>query len=284
MTRLLAFPCRRPINHTRLGASLTLFSLYVIWHCADAAVSFTLFVLCLCGLAVILGFWELDPNQGTKPGGIMRAYLALMPLHWFIWAAAFALTSYELYQVLGEPAPRTGGLAVAFAILISVYSSVGYVVLVAAASWYTTCDHLHRLLFGARDQIDGSLRRDRRIVRVLIVASCFSFACWTTTNLVKVFDASIATDLPYALGIGHERHGILMNAKTEWKGRDSLLAFVLSLAQTWRSCPSIGGEDRLVGLDAHRVFVIPAITTRDKFGESTEWPLDKGQIKVCENG
>jgi hypothetical protein len=241
-------------------------------------------MLCLFGLVVILGLWEPDPNCGTKTGGIMRPYLAWMPLHWFIWAVAFALTSYELYQVLGEPAPRTGGLAVAFGILISVYSGVGYIVLSTAVSWYTSWDHLHRLLFGTRGQVDGSKRRDRLMLRVLIVAGCFSLAYWTTTSLVKLFDASIATDFPYALGIGQERHGIPMDARTEWKGRDSLLAFVLSLAQTWRGCPSLGGEDRVVGLDAHRVLVIPAITTKDKFGERTEWPLDKGQIKVCENG
>jgi hypothetical protein len=122
------------------------------------------------------------------------------------------------------------------------------------------------------------------MLSVLIVAGCFSIACWTTTSLVKLFAASIATDFPYALGIGQKRHGIPMDAKTEWKGRDSLLAFVLSPAQTWRGCPSIGEEDRLVALDAHRVLVIPAITTKDKFGESTEWPLDKGQIRACENG
>jgi hypothetical protein len=284
MSSLLALHPRRPISHTRFGASFTLFSCYIVWQCADAAVSFTLCVLCLFGLVVILGLWEPDPNHGTKPGGIMRLYLAWMPLHWFVWAAAFALTSYELYQVLGEPAPRTGGLAVAFAILISMYSGVGYIALSTAASWYTTWDHLHRLLFGSRDEIGASARRDRLILRGIIVASCFSFACWITTNLVKVFDASIATDLPYAVGIGEDRHGTLMDAQTKWKGRDSLLAFVVSLAQTWRNCPTIGGEDRLVGLDAHRAFVVPAITTKDKFGETTEWPLDKGQIKVCENG
>jgi hypothetical protein len=149
----------------------------------------------------------------------------------------------------------------------------------------TCCGVLARSLFWqlpfGRSRAPQGFERQRTLSLIAGI-SCVWFASWATAGLVAAFQYSIAVDFPYALAIDNVRRAEAIDPVLAEKGR--LLAFALALGTTNRTCPGTDPNDRLIGLDAHRGFDIPAITNSDTHGSTTTWPPDKGGIRSCENG
>jgi hypothetical protein len=280
MGQAVALP-RYPFpSRTRLAASVILLGMFLTWLCAGVLPAAALFALRLIGLLVVLGLWQHPAPPQAVRGGLLAPVLTSAPLHLAIWSAAVLIVSYLLYHVVGEPVPRTGGLALGSALLAAIYAAIPYMLMFVAVSWYASLKSLWRLL-RALQRLGA---RAPSLPLIVAIAGSFCLASWGTTTLIDLFNASIAVDLPYALAIDDARSGSPLDPALEQKGRDSALAFAFALGTTKRVCPGISSEDRLIGLDAHRVFDMPAITTAIPHGSMTTWPLDKGRIEACENG
>lgn len=265
---------------TKLRNSTVLVGLILTWLSANVVVPLAAFALCLIGLLFVLGLWGSSSEHRALFVPLMRS----ASLHAMIWSSAAFLVSYLLYHIFAEPVPGTGGLALGSALLASVYSAVVYLLLLAAASWHTAFRQLWQLRFVRSRALQRSERQRTLLLTVIAGISCIWFASWATAGLVAAFEYSIAVDFPYALAIDNVRRGEAIDPVLAEKGRDSLLAIALALGTTNRTCPGTNPDDRLIGLDAHRVFDIPAITNSDAHGSRTTWPPDKGRIRSCENG
>jgi hypothetical protein len=273
-----AVPASLTGSQTKLRSSTVLVGLILTWLSANVLVPIAAFALGLIGLSIVLGFWSSNGERCALFVPLLRS----ASLHAMIWSSAALLVSYLLYHTFGEPAPGTGGLALGSALLAAVFSALVYLLLLAAASWYAAFRQFWQLLFGRSRAPQCSERQ--RTLSLIAGISCVWFASWATAGLVAAFQYSIAVDFPYALAIDNVRRAEAIDPVLAEKGRDSLLAFALALGTTNRTCPGTEPDDRLIGLDAHRVFYIPAITNSDAHGSTTTWPPDKGGTRSCENG
>jgi hypothetical protein len=251
-------------NQTKLARSIVLLSLLSLWVCQDAIPWVGQPLLRLGGAFVLIA--------------AARKVICSANVHAAIWFVSLTAAGVLLYQAIGEPPSPHGGLAAGYAFLTLTYALLAYVCVAAALAWF---DLLFKFFWCFKNWRTGF--GPTLALRLLAIVSCLCFATWSTWLAAHFYNGSISLDAQYAFAQAGSRMGTPIDPVLEEQGERSDLAFALAVSTTRRSCPGVGIDDRVIVLDAHRIFVTPALRKVSRFETSTTYPLSGSKIKKCEN-